>query len=90
MTRSLDHQVDHWLTLEVDNVPGVLARVTTILHRHGVNIEFLKVKTVSGESHEVSMNIVCDSRDLTLIMRRMAALINVREVGSVGSPDSRD
>lgn len=76
----------HQVTLVVDNKPGVLARICTVLHRHASNIESLDLRSQDGSSARAALTLSCPDHELGLIEARLRGLVNVRSV-STGCTD---
>lgn len=69
----------HTLTVLVEDRPGVLARVSSLLARRGFNIDTLAV----GPSHEPGlsrMTIVVEAEDLEQVKKQLHKLINVVKI----------
>lgn len=68
--------MNHTLSVLVEDKPGVLARVSSLLARRGFNIHSLAV----GPSHEEGMSkmtIVVDAPELEQVKKQLHKLINV-------------
>jgi acetolactate synthase I/III small subunit len=68
--------VNHTLSVLVEDKPGVLARVSSLLARRGFNIHSLAV----GPSHEEGMSkmtIVVDAPELEQVKKQLHKLVNV-------------
>lgn len=69
----------HTLSVVVEDKPGVLARVSSLLARRGFNIHSLAV----GPSHEEGlskMTIVVDAPELEQVKKQLHKLINVVKI----------
>lgn len=75
----------HRLVLLLDNCPGVLARVCTVLHRHASNIESLELQTQDDSTTRAAMTLSCPDDDLGLIAARLRNLVNVRAVSTLSN-----
>jgi acetolactate synthase-1/3 small subunit len=72
----------HTLSVLVENKPGVLARVSSLLARRGFNIHSLTV----GPSHEHGlsrMTIVVDAPELEQVKKQLHKLINVVKISEM-------
>ena len=71
--------MNHTLSVLVEDKPGVLARVSSLLARRGFNIHSLAV----GPSHEENlskMTIVVDAPELEQVKKQLHKLINVVKI----------
>ncbi len=71
--------MNHTLSVLVEDKPGVLARVSSLLARRGFNIHSLAV----GPSHEEGMSkmtIVVDAPELEQVKKQLHKLINVVKI----------
>ncbi len=72
----------HTLSVLVENKPGVLARVSSLLARRGFNIHSLTV----GPSHEPGlsrMTIVVDAPEMEQVKKQLHKLINVVKISEL-------
>lgn len=72
----------HTLSVLVENKPGVLARVSSLLARRGFNIHSLTV----GPSHEQGlsrMTIVVDAPELEQVKKQLHKLVNVVKISEL-------
>lgn len=71
----------HTLTLNVDNQPGVLARIVGLISGRGYNIETLNVgPTQDPEVSRMTLQVPGDDRVLEQVTRQLAKLVDVRSV----------
>ncbi len=71
----------HTLTLNVDNQPGVLARIVGLISGRGYNIETLNVgPTQDPAVSRMTMQVPGDDRVLEQVTRQLAKLVDVRSV----------
>ncbi|MGQ0849152.1 MAG: acetolactate synthase small subunit [Actinomycetota bacterium] len=71
--------MNHTLSIIVEDKPGVLARVSSLLARRGFNIHSLAV----GPSHEDGMSrmtIVVEAPDLEQVKKQLHKLINIVKI----------
>ncbi len=66
----------HTLSVLVENRPGVLARVASLLARRGFNIHSLAVGP-TAEEHMSRMTIVVDAPELEQVKKQLHKLVNV-------------
>jgi acetolactate synthase I/III small subunit len=79
--------VNHTLSVFVEDKPGVLARVSSLLARRGFNIHSLAV----GPSHEEGMSkmtIVVDAPELEQVKKQLHKLVNVVKITELESDNS--
>jgi acetolactate synthase-1/3 small subunit len=79
--------MNHTLSVLVEDKPGVLARVSSLLARRGFNIHSLAV----GPSHEEGMSkmtIVVDAPELEQVKKQLHKLINVVRITELDSEQS--
>lgn len=79
--------MNHTLSVLVEDKPGVLARVSSLLARRGFNIHSLAV----GPSHEEGMSkmtIVVDAPELEQVKKQLHKLINVVRITELDSEHS--
>ena len=71
--------MNHTLSVVVEDKPGVLARVSSLLARRGFNIHSLAV----GPSHEDGMSrmtVVVEAEDIEQVKKQLHKLINVVKI----------
>ena len=75
----------HTLSVVVENVPGVLTRVTSLFARRGYNIDSLAVGTTEDPTLS-RITVVCSAADTPLeqITKQIYKLINVTKVSDIG------
>ena len=76
--------MNHTLSVIVEDKPGVLARVSSLLARRGFNIHSLAV----GPSHEEGMSrmtIVVDAPEVEQVKKQLHKLINVVKISEFDS-----
>lgn len=74
--------MNHTLSVHVENKPGVLARVSSLLARRGFNIHSLAV----GPSHEPGMSrmtIVVEAPELEQVKKQLHKLVNVVKISEL-------
>lgn len=74
--------MNHTLSVLVEDKPGVLARVSSLLARRGFNIHSIAV----GPSHEdglSKMTIVVDAPELEQVKKQLHKLINVVKITEI-------
>ncbi|GIU92880.1 MAG: acetolactate synthase small subunit [Acidimicrobiia bacterium] len=79
----------HTLSVVVEDKPGVLARVSSLLARRGFNIHSLAV----GPSHEEGlsrMTIVVDAPELEQVKKQLHKLINVVKITELDPDQSME
>lgn len=79
--------MNHTLSVFVEDKPGVLARVSSLLARRGFNIHSLAV----GPSHEEGMSkmtIVVDAPELEQVKKQLHKLVNVVKITELESDNS--
>jgi acetolactate synthase I/III small subunit len=79
--------MNHTLSVLVEDKPGVLARVSSLLARRGFNIHSLAV----GPSHEEGMSkmtIVVDAPELEQVKKQLHKLVNVVRITELESDNS--
>ncbi|MCL2503910.1 MAG: acetolactate synthase small subunit [Coriobacteriia bacterium] len=82
-------QVQHTLSVVVENKPGVLTRVTSLFARRGFNIDSLAVGTTEDPTLS-RITIVCSAADASLeqITKQVYKLINVIKVQDLDPAES--
>ncbi|HSL25294.1 MAG TPA: acetolactate synthase small subunit [Acidimicrobiia bacterium] len=79
--------MNHTLSVIVEDKPGVLARVSSLLARRGFNIHSLAV----GPSHEEGMSrmtIVVEAPELEQVKKQLHKLINVVRISEFAAESS--
>ena len=79
----------HTLSVQVENKPGALTRITSMFARRGFNIESLAVGPT--ERHDISritLCVDCDESSLAQIQKQMHKLVNVLRITELTSDDS--
>ncbi len=74
----------HTLSVDVEDKPGALARISTMFARRGFNIESLAVATT--ERHDVSritLRVDCSQHSLEQIEKQIHKLVNVLRVAEL-------
>jgi acetolactate synthase-1/3 small subunit len=87
-----DSQIDgprrHTLAIQVDNRPGVLARVTTLISGRGFNIDSLSVaETMDPEVSLITLIITGSPRIISQIIKQLRKLVNVIKVTDLSEMD---
>ncbi|MDR3153484.1 MAG: acetolactate synthase small subunit [Deltaproteobacteria bacterium] len=78
----------HTLAIQVDNRPGVLARVTTLISGRGFNIDSLSVaETMEPEISLITLIITGSPRIISQIIKQLRKLINVIKVIDLSEMD---
>jgi acetolactate synthase-1/3 small subunit len=78
----------HTLSLQVDNRPGVLARVTTLVSGRGFNIDSLSVaETMDPEVSLITLITSGSPRIIAQIIKQLRKLINVIKVTDLSGTD---
>jgi acetolactate synthase I/III small subunit len=73
--------VIHTLSVQLENKPGALARVTQLFARRGYNIESLAVgPTERPEVSRLTLRVDCSEHSLEQIVKQMHKLVNVLRV----------
>jgi acetolactate synthase-1/3 small subunit len=73
--------VIHTLSVQLENKPGALARVTQLFARRGYNIESLAVgPTERPEVSRLTLRVDCEEHPLEQIVKQMHKLVNVLRV----------
>ena len=74
----------HTLAIHVDNRPGVLARVTTLISWRGFNIDSLSVaETMDPEISVITLIITGSPKIIQQIIKQLRKLINVIKVADL-------
>jgi acetolactate synthase-1/3 small subunit len=78
----------HTLSIQVDNRPGVLARVTTLISGRGFNIDSLSVaETMDPEVSIITLIITGSPKIIEQIIKQLRKLINVIKVADLSGTD---
>jgi acetolactate synthase-1/3 small subunit len=73
--------VKHCLSVQVENKPGALTRITTMFARRGFNIESLAVgPTERPDISRITLVVDADERALAQIQKQMHKLVNVLRI----------
>ena len=82
--RSIDELTSaYYLSLDVADRPGVLARVADVFGRHGVSIRSMEQEGLGTEARLIFITHVATERDLQATLHELRALDSVDRVGSV-------
>ena len=85
---SQDQPRRHTLAIHVDNRPGVLARVTTLISGRGFNIDSLSVaETMDPEISVITLIVTGSPRIIQQIAKQLRKLINVIKVADLSGTD---
>jgi acetolactate synthase-1/3 small subunit len=88
MELSPDKPQRHTLSLLVDNRPGVLARVATLISGRGFNIDSLSVaQTMEPDVSLITLIVIGSPRIIAQIIKQLRKLINVIRVVDLGEMD---
>ena len=81
--------IRHTLSVLVENIPGVLTRVTSLFARRGYNIDSLAVGTTEDPTLS-RITVVCSAADVPLeqITKQIHKLVNVIKVQELTSAES--
>ncbi|MDR1312969.1 MAG: acetolactate synthase small subunit [Deltaproteobacteria bacterium] len=78
----------HTLAIQVDNRPGVLARVTTLISGRGFNIDSLSVaETMEPGVSLITLIITGSPRIIAQIIKQLRKLVNVIKVTDLSEMD---
>jgi acetolactate synthase-1/3 small subunit len=78
----------HTLAIRVDNRPGVLARVTTLISGRGFNIDSLSVaETMDPEISLITVILTGSPKIISQIIKQLRKLINVIKVTDLSEID---
>jgi acetolactate synthase-1/3 small subunit len=81
--------VKHTLSVQVENKPGALTRITSMFARRGFNIESLAVgPTERPDISRITLCVDCDERSVAQIQKQMHKLVNVLRITELTSDDS--
>ena len=72
----------HIITVDVENKPGVLARVSSMFARRGFNIHSLTVGP-TAEDHMSRMTVVVDGPEMEQIIKQLRKMINTVKVAEL-------
>jgi acetolactate synthase I/III small subunit len=79
--------VKHTLSVQVENKPGALTRITSMFARRGFNIESLAVgPTERPDVSRITLCVECDDGSLAQISKQMHKLVNVLRITEL-TPD---
>lgn len=79
----------HTLSVTVDNKPGVLTRVTSLIARRGYNIESLAVDiTEDSTISRVTIMVDGESTPIEQIVKQLHKLINVHKIVDLTDTDA--
>ncbi|MDR2349687.1 MAG: acetolactate synthase small subunit [Deltaproteobacteria bacterium] len=88
MENKSDNPRRHTLAIQVDNRPGVLARVTTLISGRGFNIDSLSVaETMDPEVSLITLIIAGNPKIIHQIAKQLRKLINVIKVTDLSELD---
>jgi acetolactate synthase-1/3 small subunit len=88
MEKQSDKPQRHTLAIQVDNRPGVLARVTTLISGRGFNIDSLSVaETMDPEVSLITLIITGSPKIISQITKQLRKLINVIKVTDLSELD---
>jgi acetolactate synthase-1/3 small subunit len=88
MELSPDMPRRHTLSVLVDNRPGVLARVATLISGRGFNIDSLSVaETMEPDVSLITLIVVGSPRIVSQIVKQLRKLINVIRVVDLGETE---
>jgi len=79
--------MNHTLSVLVEDKPGVLARVSSLLARRGFNIHSLAVGPTADEGMS-RMTIVVDAPELEQVKKQLHKLVNVVKITELDSSQS--
>src|ERR1700760_4740730 len=78
----------HTVSVELENKPGALARVSQMFARRGYNIQSLAVgPTESPEISRLTLRVDCSEHSLEQIEKQMHKLVNVLRVTELRSDE---
>jgi ketol-acid reductoisomerase len=76
--------MSHTVSVDVENRPGALARVSNMFARRGFNIESLAVgPTERADVSRITLRVGCDADALEQIEKQMLKLVNVLKVSTL-------
>jgi acetolactate synthase-1/3 small subunit len=88
MENKQDSPRRHTLAIHVDNRPGVLARVTTLISGRGFNIDSLSVaETMDPDVSLITLIITSNPKIISQIIKQLRKLINVIKVVDLSDLD---
>ncbi|MDR2339341.1 MAG: acetolactate synthase small subunit [Deltaproteobacteria bacterium] len=83
-----DQPTRHTLSIQVDNRPGVLARVITLISGRGFNIDSLSVaQTMDPEISIITLIITGNPKIIQQIIKQLRKLVNVIKVTDLSFTD---
>jgi acetolactate synthase-1/3 small subunit len=81
--------VKHTLSVQVENKPGALTRITSMFARRGFNIESLAVgPTERPDVSRITLCVDCDENSLAQIQKQMHKLVNVLRISELTPEES--
>jgi acetolactate synthase-1/3 small subunit len=81
--------VKHTLSVQVENRPGALTRITSMFARRGFNIESLAVgPTERPDVSRITLCVECDENSLAQIQKQMHKLVNVLRISELTPEES--
>jgi acetolactate synthase-1/3 small subunit len=81
--------VKHTLSVQVENRPGALTRITSMFARRGFNIESLAVgPTERPDVSRITLCVDCDESSLAQIQKQMHKLVNVLRISELTPEES--
>ncbi len=79
----------HTLSVQVENRPGALTRITSMFARRGFNIESLAVgPTERPDVSRITLCVECDENSLAQIQKQMHKLVNVLRISELTPEES--
>ena len=79
----------HTLSVDVEDKPGALARISTMFSRRGFNIESLAVgPTERPGVSRITLRVDCEQHPLEQIEKQMHKLVNVLRVNELAAGDA--
>jgi acetolactate synthase I/III small subunit len=80
---------EHTLSVELENKPGALARVSQLFARRGYNIQSLAVGPTEDEHvSRLTLRVDCSEHSLEQIEKQMHKLVNVLRVSELCAEDA--
>jgi acetolactate synthase-1/3 small subunit len=81
--------VKHTLSVQVENKPGALARITSMFARRAFNIDSLAVgPTERPDVSRITLCVDCDDGSLAQIQKQMHKLVNVLRISELTPEES--
>jgi acetolactate synthase I/III small subunit len=81
--------VKHTLSVQVENKPGALTRITSMFARRAFNIESLAVgPTERPDVSRITLCVDCDESSLAQIQKQMHKLVNVLRISELTPEES--